>query len=137
MLDLRLGSLRMYSVSFRPLLLYLRIPGFQMPRLSFSRFLHVVFSCKIIEGRLVLLLGRCRVIVRDPSDEKKYLKENQKHPRQNQYLNMFNAIFLCSGGVYDSPAATDFYVRQFGFMFGGGAGERGSGVLGLKAMQVR
>jgi hypothetical protein len=36
------------------------------------------------------------------------------------------------GGVYDSPAATDFYVRQFGFMFGGGR----SGVLGLKAMQV-
>ena len=80
----------------------------------------------------MLLLGRCRVIVRDPSDEKTYLNENQKHPRQNQYLNMFNAIFLCSGGVYDSPAATDFYVRQFGFMFGGGR----SGVLGLKAMQV-
>jgi len=38
---------------------------------------------------------------------------------------------LGSGGVYDSPAATDFYVRQFGFMFGGGR----SGVLGLKAMQ--
>ena len=36
-----------------------------------------------------------------------------------------------TGGVYDSPLATDYYVRQFGFMFGGGR----SGLLGLKAMQ--
>ena len=36
------------------------------------------------------------------------------------------------GGVYDSPMATDYYVRQFGFMFGGGR----SGVFGLKALQV-
>merc|ERR1712243_471383 len=34
-------------------------------------------------------------------------------------------------GVYDSPLATDYYVRQFGFMFGGGR----SGLQGLKAMQ--
>ncbi|XP_023344840.1 uncharacterized protein LOC111714061 [Eurytemora carolleeae] len=36
-----------------------------------------------------------------------------------------------AGGVYDSPFATDNYVRQFGFMFGGGR----SGFLGLKALQ--
>jgi len=36
-----------------------------------------------------------------------------------------------SGGVYDSPMATDYYVKQFGFLFGGGR----SGVLGVKAMQ--
>ena len=36
------------------------------------------------------------------------------------------------GGVYDSPMATDYYVRQYGFLFGGGR----SGLLGVRAMQV-
>jgi len=38
-----------------------------------------------------------------------------------------------TGGVYDSPFATDYFVRQYGFMFGGGR----SGLMGLKAMQSR
>jgi len=38
---------------------------------------------------------------------------------------------LGAGGVYDSPMATDYYVRQFGFLFGGGR----SGLYGLKALQ--
>eukprot|EP00088_Acartia_fossae_P015754 TRINITY_DN1871_c0_g1_i1.p1 TRINITY_DN1871_c0_g1~~TRINITY_DN1871_c0_g1_i1.p1 ORF type:complete len:113 (+),score=33.26 TRINITY_DN1871_c0_g1_i1:113-451(+) len=38
-----------------------------------------------------------------------------------------------TGGVYDSPFATDILVRQYGFMFGGGR----SGLMGLKAMQER
>jgi len=41
------------------------------------------------------------------------------------------AMDIGAGGVYDSPMATDYYVRQFGFMFGGGR----SGVFGLKALQ--
>merc|ERR1712243_455980 len=36
-------------------------------------------------------------------------------------------------GVYDSPLANDYYVRRFGFMFGGGR----SGLQGLQAMQNR
>merc|ERR1711989_214394 len=35
------------------------------------------------------------------------------------------------GGVYDSPMAQDYYVRRFGFMFGGGR----SGMYGLEALQ--
>merc|ERR1712190_362567 len=35
------------------------------------------------------------------------------------------------GGVYDSPMAQDYYVRRFGFMFGGGR----SGMYGLQALQ--
>jgi len=58
-------------------------------------------------------------------------------------MKLFLAVICCcavasvhsmdigSGGVYDSPLATDYYVRQFGFMFGGGR----SGLMGLKAMQ--
>jgi len=38
---------------------------------------------------------------------------------------------LGAGGVYDSPMSTDYYVKQFGFLFGGGR----SGMSGLKAMQ--
>merc|ERR1719167_1988889 len=34
-------------------------------------------------------------------------------------------------GVYDSPMATDYYVKRFGFLFGGGR----SGNSGLQAMQ--
>merc|ERR1712154_315008 len=33
-------------------------------------------------------------------------------------------------GVWDSPMATDYYVRQFGWLFGGGR----SGVEGVNAM---
>merc|ERR1711971_819383 len=36
------------------------------------------------------------------------------------------------GGVYDSPMAQDYYVKRFGFMFGGGR----SGMYGLKALQA-
>merc|ERR1712130_916767 len=36
------------------------------------------------------------------------------------------------GGVYDSPMAQDYYVKRFGFMFGGGRG----GMYGLKALQA-
>jgi len=35
-------------------------------------------------------------------------------------------------GVYGSPMAQDFYVRRFGFLFGGGR----SGMFGLKALQA-
>merc|ERR1711890_26718 len=35
------------------------------------------------------------------------------------------------GGVYDSPMAQDYYVKRFGFMFGGGR----SGMSGIKALQ--
>jgi len=34
-------------------------------------------------------------------------------------------------GVYDSPMANDYYVKRFGFMFGGGR----SGKFGLEALQ--
>merc|ERR1711963_618942 len=37
-----------------------------------------------------------------------------------------------NGGVYDSPMAQDYYVKRFGFMFGGGR----SGMYGLKALQA-
>merc|ERR1712243_107813 len=36
------------------------------------------------------------------------------------------------GGVYDSPMAQDYYVKRFGFVFGGGR----SGMYGLKALQA-
>merc|ERR1712130_495583 len=35
-------------------------------------------------------------------------------------------------GVYDSPMAQDYYVKRFGFMFGGGR----SGMYELKALQA-
>merc|ERR1712018_285389 len=35
-------------------------------------------------------------------------------------------------GVWDSPLATDQYVQQFGFLFGGGR----SGVRGIQALQT-
>merc|ERR1712130_1045882 len=35
------------------------------------------------------------------------------------------------GGVYDSPMAQDYYVKRFGFMFGGGR----SGMYWLKAQK--
>ena len=36
------------------------------------------------------------------------------------------------GGVYDSPMAQDYYVKRFGFMFGGGR----SGMHGIEALQA-
>merc|ERR1712108_48321 len=36
------------------------------------------------------------------------------------------------GGVYDSPMAQDYYVKRFGFKFGGGR----RGMYGLKALQA-
>eukprot|EP00092_Neocalanus_flemingeri_P106038 GFUD01135998.1.p1 GENE.GFUD01135998.1~~GFUD01135998.1.p1 ORF type:complete len:145 (+),score=47.67 GFUD01135998.1:164-598(+) len=35
-------------------------------------------------------------------------------------------------GVYDSPMATDYYVKRFGFMFGGGR----SGMYGIQAFKA-
>merc|ERR1711973_936787 len=46
-------------------------------------------------------------------------------------ITISSALDLGSGGVYDSPSATDVYVRQFGFMFGGGR----SGLHGLTAIK--
>ena len=37
-----------------------------------------------------------------------------------------------SSGVWDSPMATDYWVKRFGFMWAGGR----SGMHGLKALQV-
>merc|ERR1719500_1942071 len=37
------------------------------------------------------------------------------------YFNTFMAVpDVGKGGVYDSPMAQDYYVKRFGFMFGGG-----------------
>jgi len=44
---------------------------------------------------------------------------------------MVMAMELGKGGVYDSPLATDRFVREFGFLFGGGR----SGVKGIEAFQ--
>jgi len=41
------------------------------------------------------------------------------------------ALDIGTGGVYDSPMSTDRYVRQYGYLFGGGR----SGFNGLKAIQ--
>merc|ERR1740128_752201 len=38
---------------------------------------------------------------------------------------------FAGAGVYDSPMANDYYVKRFGFLFGGGR----SGKLGLQALQ--
>ena len=48
------------------------------------------------------------------------------------HLMMVMSMEIGKGGVYDSPLATDRYVRQFGFLFGGGR----SGVKGIEAFQV-
>eukprot|EP00092_Neocalanus_flemingeri_P102177 GFUD01130681.1.p1 GENE.GFUD01130681.1~~GFUD01130681.1.p1 ORF type:complete len:113 (+),score=41.77 GFUD01130681.1:143-481(+) len=44
---------------------------------------------------------------------------------------LVTSLELGKGGVYDSPLATDRFVRQFGFLFGGGR----SGVKGIEALQ--
>merc|ERR1712222_283259 len=45
---------------------------------------------------------------------------------------MVSGMDVGKGGVYDSPMAQDYYVKRFGFMFGGGR----SGMYGLKALQA-
>ena len=47
-------------------------------------------------------------------------------------LGLALAMDLGRSGVYDSPMAQDYYVRRFGFMFGGGQ----SGMYGLRALQA-
>jgi len=42
-----------------------------------------------------------------------------------------NAMDYGRSGVYDSPMANDYYVKRFGFLFGGGR----SGAKGLRALQ--
>ena len=59
------------------------------------------------------------------------------------FLSRISALLACVGltlcmdyggrGVWDSPMATDYWVKRFGFMWGGGS----SGMSGLKALQVR
>merc|ERR1719244_2531459 len=44
-----------------------------------------------------------------------------------------SGLDLGSAGVFDSPLATDQFVKQFGFLFGGGR----SGIEGLQALQER
>ena len=34
-------------------------------------------------------------------------------------LGLVGAMEIGKGGVYDSPMAQDYYVKRFGFMFGG------------------
>ena len=38
-----------------------------------------------------------------------------------------------ASGVWDSPMATDYWVKRFGWMWAGGR----SGMYGLKALQVK
>eukprot|EP00091_Calanus_sinicus_P002033 TRINITY_DN12058_c0_g1_i1.p1 TRINITY_DN12058_c0_g1~~TRINITY_DN12058_c0_g1_i1.p1 ORF type:complete len:136 (-),score=44.38 TRINITY_DN12058_c0_g1_i1:109-492(-) len=51
----------------------------------------------------------------------------------SSFLLFASCLDLGSSGVFDSPLAADEYVRQFGFLFGGGR----SGVQGLHALQDR
>merc|ERR1711885_74927 len=47
-------------------------------------------------------------------------------------VGLVSGMDVGKGGVYDSPMAQDYYVKRFGFMFGGGR----SGMYGLKALQT-
>merc|ERR1712223_403976 len=47
-------------------------------------------------------------------------------------VGLVSGMDVGKGGVYDSPMAQDYYVKRFGFMFGGGR----SGMYGLKALQA-
>ena len=47
-------------------------------------------------------------------------------------VSLARGMEIGAGGVWDSPMATDYWVKRFGFMWGGGS----SGMSGLKAMQV-
>ena len=48
------------------------------------------------------------------------------------FISLVYGMDYGQAGVYDSPMATDYYVKRFGFLFGGGR----SGNSGLQAMQV-
>merc|ERR1712066_1136626 len=47
-------------------------------------------------------------------------------------VGLVSGMDVGKGGVYDSPMAQDYYVKRFGFRFGGGR----SGMYGLKALQA-
>merc|ERR1712173_411923 len=47
-------------------------------------------------------------------------------------VGLVSGMDVGKGGVYDSPMAQDYYIKRFGFMFGGGR----SGMYGLKALQA-
>merc|ERR1712001_671174 len=47
-------------------------------------------------------------------------------------LGLVGAMEIGKGGVYDSPMAQDYYVKRFGFLFGGGR----SGMHGIEALQA-
>ena len=47
-------------------------------------------------------------------------------------VSVASGMEIGAGGVWDSPMATDYWVKRFGFMWGGGS----SGMSGLKALQV-
>jgi len=47
-------------------------------------------------------------------------------------VSLASAMDYGGRGVWDSPMATDYWVKRFGFMWGGGS----SGMSGLKAMQT-
>merc|ERR1712156_172445 len=47
-------------------------------------------------------------------------------------VGLVSGMDVGKGGVYDSPMAQDYYVKRFGFMFGGGR----RGMYGLKALQA-
>ena len=47
-------------------------------------------------------------------------------------LGLVGGMEIGKGGVYDSPMAQDYYVKRFGFLFGGGR----SGMHGIEALQA-
>merc|ERR1712172_58231 len=47
-------------------------------------------------------------------------------------MGLVGAMEIGKGGVYDSPMSQDYYVKRFGFMFGGGR----SGMHGIEALQA-
>jgi len=47
-------------------------------------------------------------------------------------VSVARSMEIGAGGVWDSPMATDYWVKRFGFMWGGGS----SGMSGLKALQT-
>jgi len=47
-------------------------------------------------------------------------------------VSVASCMEIGGGGVWDSPMATDYWVKRFGFMWGGGS----SGMSGLKALQT-
>merc|ERR1712076_22784 len=46
-------------------------------------------------------------------------------------LGLAGAMEIGKGGVYDSPMAQDYYVKRFGFLFGGGR----NGMHGIEEMR--